>query len=150
MRLSHVRRIGLAIGRVMAFTAIMSDKELSDAEYDRLMSEAEQNAGPADESTNSNPTDSDIDAIPNKANELKRTAYSELRELQRIMLHTARHDEMGTSKASAARVWRDLEILRLAKLGKPICLTTTGKPEPKQASSPMISLQPTDQSQAAA
>jgi hypothetical protein len=135
----------------------MRDTERTDADYDGSLPETCINEQPpispeAEGTEQTDEVDTALDDIPNATNERKRNTYAELRELQRLMMETARYDEMGSSRASAARVWRDLEILRLAKLGKPICLNTTGKLEPqrKAPSSPVVMLSgPADQSQAA-
>jgi hypothetical protein len=135
----------------------MNDKERSDADYDGSLPETYANEQPpispeAEGTEQTDEVDTVLDDIPNATNERKRNTYAELRELQRLMMETARYDEMGSSRASAARVWRDLEILRLAKLGKPICLNTTGKLEPqrKAAQSPIVALAAPSQDQQAA
>lgn len=80
------------------------------------------------------------DEQPEPDDEIRRMSYNtraELRELQRIMMDVARTDEFGSARASAARAWRDLEILRNAKLGKPLMLNVTGKGDaPKRNSEP--------------
>ncbi len=127
----------------------MSEKELTDLQYDAelpISPEAEQTEQ-ADMTDTAQSEEEPRETVANTRN-----SYGELRKLQRVMFEVAHTDPMGSARASAARVWRDLEILRLAKLGKPICLSTTAKleqPSRKQPSSPLVQLAPPDQSQAA-
>jgi hypothetical protein len=123
----------------------MSDKELSDAEYDERLHHEHINASDSDDRNDDESTEERSTLPP----ENSRNSYGEIRELQRLMLEVARTDEMGSARASAARAYRDLEILRCAKRGKPLCLSATATVQTRQASSPMISLTPVDQSNAA-
>lgn len=69
------------------------------------------------------------------------TVRQEIRELQRLMLEVARSDEFGSARASAARAYRDLEVLRCAKRGKPLALNAHVRLESKTPS-PILTLAP--------
>ena len=80
-----------------------------------------------DNTSNPLPENDDADYDPG----INRNTKAELRRLQRIMMSVAEYDEQGSARASAARAWRELEVLRLAKAGKPVLLTLSGKADVK-------------------
>jgi hypothetical protein len=133
------------------FIDTMSDKELTDVEYDRMLAESEQ---PENVSTHSdaseNPEEDDIDP-QSRPYASRYPAMRKLIEMQRRLTGTVLDD--GTEpkdQASCARAWKELEMLRRIMMGKPITVEP-GKVKERKVSAPVVMLSgPVDQSQAAA
>lgn len=125
----------------------MSDKELSDAEYDDLMRERDPEE---DEQEITPQAQADNPQRILGTNDRRYPTMTKLLAMQRELSETVLQG--GTEpkdKASCARAWKELELLRRIILGKHITVEPA-KSKAKGSASPMLTLQPvSDQSQAA-
>lgn len=73
---------------------------------------------------------------------LRQPTLSRLLELQRVLYATAMDPEVEPKdKANCAKAWRDLEILRYAKQGKPLAMNATVRLETRNPA-PQLTLAP--------
>lgn len=124
----------------------MSNNELTDAEYDALMNEtAQQPANPEVPDAEQD----DIEETQSRPIASRYPAMRKLVEMQRELTKTVL--ERGTEpkdKASCARAWKELEVLRRIILGKHVTVEPA-KAKAKLNASPMLTLEPTQDQQAA-
>lgn len=132
----------------MALTENMSNNELTDAEYEALLSERDSD----DDETELAPQAPTNNPAPILGTNDKRyPTMTKLLAMQRELSETVLEGKTEPKdKASCARAWKELEMLRRLMMGKPLTIEA-GKPKDKRGGNPMLSLTPSvDQSQAAA
>lgn len=125
----------------------MSDKELSDAEYDAMLAQAQQSEDISTHpDTSVNPDEDDDEAAP-RPYATRYPAMRKLIEMQHKLTSTVLSVKTeAKDQASCARAWKELEMLRRIMMGKHISVEPAKSKERKPAS-PMLSLDaaPTEQ-----